>query len=245
MHQILKAHIRRKEFDHGYLLCGDDETGRKMAFEAATVILQIPQGNSLETPKEFPWGKLAAHPDFFYKKFELFGIDDSRMLKEWASSRPFFGSGKVAIMEIFSLSAESANALLKVFEEPNEGVHFFVISPSAEAVMPTLRSRLTVINNATEQNKIEEETIGFCKEFLSLAPNKRLESIKKALPDKAKAVEFLNGLEMILEKTIRTSARLETTKALEEIQKGRQFIFDRASSPKMIMEHLALALPRF
>ena len=244
MHQILKAHIRRKEFDHGYLLCGDDETGRKMAFEAATVILQIPQGNSLETPKEFPWGKLAAHPDFFYKKFELFGIDDSRMLKEWASSRPFFGSGKVAIMEIFSLSAESANALLKTFEEPNEGVHFFIISPSAEVVMLTLRSRLTVIDNFFRERIVNEETVELCKEFLNLTPDKRLKSVKNVSLDKIKAVEFLNGLEMILEKTIWSSARLKATKALEEIQKSRQFIFDRASSPKIIMEHLALSLPK-
>jgi hypothetical protein len=91
---------------------------------------------------------------------------------------------------------------------------------------------------------MEEGTIEFCKEFLNLTPNKRLESVKNILTNKVKAVEFLNGLEIILEKTIGTSARPKTTKALEEIQKGRRFIFDRASSPKIIMEHLALALPK-
>lgn len=232
MHPVLKAHIDSKKFDHGYLLCGDGEAGRKMAFEAAAVILAHN-------------GNLESHPDFLYQKFESFGIDDSRMLKEWASSRPFFGIGKIAVIEIFSLSMESANALLKIFEEPNAGVYFFVISPSAEVVMLTLRSRLTIINNAVEQSKIEEEIIEFCKEFLNLTPNKRLESVKKILSDKVKVVEFLNKLEAYLERIMNKSAQSQSIKALEEIQKSRRFIFNRASSLKIIMEHLALALPKF
>jgi len=39
MRPILKAHIEKKEFHHAYLLCGDEETGKKMAEEAARVIL--------------------------------------------------------------------------------------------------------------------------------------------------------------------------------------------------------------
>ena len=247
MHHILKAHIDKKEFDHGYLLCGDSDACREMAFEAAAVILGIskenPQGLPFEGFKGSPWG-LKVHPDFLYQKFEMFGIDDSRSLKEWASSRPFFGGGKIAVIEIFSLSIESANALLKTFEEPNEGVHFFIILPSMEVVIPTLRSRLTVINNFPKNEIIGEETIEFCKKFLNLTPNKRIESVKNMLPDKVKAAEFLNGLEIILEKTVKAPMRLKTKKALEEIQKGRRFIFDRAASPKIIMEHLALSLPR-
>lgn len=231
MHQILKAHIERKSFDHGYLLCGDGELCKKMAFETAAVILSHK-------------GNLGAHPDFLYQKFESFGIDDSRILKEWASSRPFCGNGKVAIMDIFSLSVESANALLKTFEEPNEGIYFFVISPSPETIIPTLRSRLTIIDNFSAQEETKEETIELCKIFLNSLPSRRLESIKKVLTDKIKAVEFLNGLEITLEKTAKTSVRERVTEALEEVQKSREFIFDRASSFKMIMEHLALTLPR-
>lgn len=231
MQPVLKAHIERKEFDHGYLLCGNGELCRKMAFEAAAVILSHK-------------GNLGAHPDFLYQKFETFGIDDSRMFKEWASSRPFCGNGKVAIIEVFSLSIESANALLKTFEEPNNGVYFFVISPSPETIIPTLRSRLTIIDNFSAQEETKEETIELCKNFLNSFPGKRLESIKKILTDKIKAVEFLNGLEITLEKTAKTSVRARVTEALEEVQKSREFIFDRASSFKMIMEHLALALPR-
>lgn len=232
MHQVLKAHIDSKEFDHGYLLCGDGELCRKIAFEAAAVILAHT-------------GKLESHPDFLYQKFESFGIDDSRTLKEWSSSRPFYGNGKVAIMDIFFLSVESANALLKLFEEPNEGVYFFVISPSPETIIPTLRSRLTIIDNFVARKEIKEETIELCKNFLNSLPSGRLGSIKRILTDKIKAIEFLNELEIILEKTTKTSARARATKALEEIQRSREFIFDRASSFKMIMEHLALALPRF
>lgn len=232
MHQILKAHIDSKKFDHGYLLCGDGELCRKAAFEAAGVILARK-------------GNLEAHPDFLYQKFEAFGIDDSRALKEWASSRPFFGSGKIAIMEIFSLSVESANALLKIFEEPNAGVHFFVISPSAEVIIPTLRSRLTVIRlgSSTSNSEVGLPGSGSAEEFLKLPSNNRLESIKKILTDKIKAVEFLNELEVYLERMI-GGAQLWPRKALKEVQESRRFVFDRSPSLKMIMEHLVLVLPR-
>lgn len=251
MHPLLKAHIEKKEFHHAYLLCGDTDECQKAAIEAARAILS-PSSTSKSDFDE------RAHPDFSRGKFELFGIEDSRDLKNWAASRSFYGNGKVFVAEIFAFNSESSNALLKILEEPNEGVHFFIIASSAEVVMPTLRSRLTVIELGHRMSKsgldigCPSGDLELAEKFLKDSPNKRLEIAKKMADekkadktDKAKIVEFLNGLEISLERKLRLAERKKAISAMEELQKSREFIFDRGSSAKMILEHLALVLPKF
>ena len=255
MHPILKAHIEKREFSHAYLLCGDGEVCRKMAEETTRAILSE---NNLES-----------NPDFSHRRFGLFGINDSHNLTSWAATKSFSGKGKVFVMEVFSFNMESSNALLKTLEEPNEKNHFFIIVSSVENVMPTLRSRLTVIDlrlgSSASKSDLEAE---LPREFLKSLPNKRLEMVKKMLvksdeenellsessANKQKAVQFLNTLEFLLEKELRQkhldiecpsghSMSKSKHTALEELSRSRQFILDKGASPKIILEHLALALP--
>jgi len=219
MNPVLKSHIENKEFQHAYLLAGDYDASREMAFEAAKVLLKHEN--------------LTSHPDFFYEKFEMFGINESQKVSFWASQRPLLGSNKVFVAEVFSFSVESANALLKTFEEPFEGTHFFVLVPSVEIVIPTLRSRFVVISGLGERGEISEETKKLCLEFLKALPSKRMKMAEKISKDKAEAAEFLNGLEVVAGKNY---------KILNAVQKAREFLFDRSPSVKMLMEQLALIL---
>lgn len=239
----------KENFHHGYLLAGDFEISRKMAFEAAEKILDpttVAGGNDNGC-------RLKTHPDFFYQKFDLFGIDDSQDLRRKASMRPLFGESKVFVIEIVSFSIESANALLKTFEEPYEGTHFFVLVPSWEDVIPTLRSRLTIIDNRTNREIVDEEKKKFYEKFLRNLPTKRLDMIQSIIRDKnkEKAIAFVNGLEIMLEKSVslRTDITGNPTETrffehLEQIQKCRDFLFQKGGSPKMVLEHLALTLPQ-
>jgi len=222
MDSILKCHIEKGDFHHGYLLVGDFEISRNMALEATRAILK-------------PEGKIEAHPDFSHQKFELFGIEESRDLTKKASKRPFVGDKKVFIIELFSFSLESANALLKTLEEPYFGTYFFVIVPSLENIIPTLVSRLTVIDNSKIKKELSEEKIKFYKKFLSDLPNKRLETIKKFMENRQEAIEFLSELELITKKDF---------KVLEEIQRCKSFLFSQGASAKIVLEHIALALPQ-
>lgn len=238
MESILKTHIETGNFHHGYLLAGDFEISRKAALEAARVILTSMSGVDVS--------RLEANPDFFHQAFELFGIQDSRELRQRASATSFGGAGKVFIIEIFSFSAESANALLKLFEEPSKGTHFFIIVPSLDDVIPTLRSRLAVVDNQdSERLALGTEE---ARKFLADLPGKRTESIKKILKDKQAAINFLDELEIILARAVKPPLGGFTAKtkiqALEEIQKCRGFLFSKAGSPKMVLEHLALSLPQ-
>jgi len=228
MDSILKHHIKKGDFHHGYLLVGDFEVSRKMAMEAAKAILK-------------PEGKIEAHPDFFYQKYELFSIEESRDLIGKASRKPFFGQSKVFIIELFSFSIESANALLKTLEEPYTGTYFFIIVPSLENVLPTLASRLTVVDNSKIKKELNEEKIEFYKKFLADLPNKRLENIKKFTESRQDAIEFLNELELVVAGNL-TEAKFSSP--LEEIQKSKSFLFSQGASAKMVLEHIALALPQ-
>lgn len=220
MDSVLKHHIESGNFHHGYLLVGDFEISREMALEAARAILK-------------PEGKIEAHPDFSHQKFELFGIEESRTLTEKASRRPFVGDKKVFVIELFSFSLESANALLKTLEEPYPGTIFFVIVPSLENIIPTLVSRLTVIDNSKIKKELGEGKIKFYNKFLSDSPNKRLETIKN-IKERHEAIEFLNELELTT----------KDFKILGEIQRCKSFLFSQGASAKMVLEHIALTLPQ-
>ena len=78
--------------------------------------------------------------------------------------------------------------------------------------------------------------------------------LSESSANKQKAIQFLNTLEFLLEKELRqedldiecpSGHSMSKSKhiALEELSRSGQFIFDRGSSPKIILDHLALALP--
>ncbi len=229
--QILKNHIKSGEFSHGYLLVGNVEISRESAFEASRILLA----------KE----RLDTHPDFFNQQYDSFGIDDSRELIYKASQRPFLGENKVFVIETFSFTVESANALLKLLEEPFAGTHFFIIVPVKDIVIPTLRSRLVIVEN---KNQEMESGKGKAKktaeEFLAGMPTQRMGMVEKISKDKQKAVEFLNFLEVVLAENLERKKEMSSAGGLEEIQKSKNLLASRYGSQKMILERLALILPQ-
>ena len=77
---------------------------------------------------------------------------------------------------------------------------------------------------------------------LSAKSGEENELLSESSANKQKAIQFLNILEFLLHLDIQCpSGRM----ALEELSRSRQFISDRGASAKMILEHLALALPIF
>jgi DNA polymerase III delta prime subunit len=113
------------------------------------------------------------NPDFYHEKFEVIGIDDSRKLKELHSSKSFKeGTNRIFIIESSSITHEAQNALLKIFEEPNTDTHFFLIMPSVEVLLPTLRSRLSIIKTEQENPLLES-----AENFLKLSAKQKIEFV--------------------------------------------------------------------
>lgn len=69
-------------------------------------------------------------------------IDDIRALKRKLSTTSYEGAGAVVLLlEAHRLKAESANALLKILEEPPPQTYFVLTATSLEGLLPTIISR--------------------------------------------------------------------------------------------------------
>lgn len=72
---------------------------------------------------------------------EAIGVGQVRMLSSWAHGTA--DSKKIAILENADRMLDSArNALLKLLEEPPEGVHLLLLTTRRSAIIPTVLSRL-------------------------------------------------------------------------------------------------------
>lgn len=195
------------------------------------------------------------NPDFLYITFEVFGIDEGRRLKEMQTGKAFIGDRRFFIVSASSFTHEAQNSLLKVFEDPSPNVHFFVIMPSADGILPTLRSRFFIIEHESKyktKKTYDEKTIS-AKEFLENNKASRLAMIKGIVEekDKDRALALLNDIEVELHvklvASVGTSSGVspkQIAELLEEIGRGKQYLHDQSSSVKLILEHLALVLPQ-
>ncbi len=182
------------------------------------------------------------NPDFYHEKFEVLGIDDSRKIKENHLSKGFKENGRrIFIIEASGITHEAQNSLLKILEEPNSNSHFFIIMPTSEILLPTLRSRLYIINSF--ENKHNPEILNEVNKFLKLSKKEKVtfvDEIAKNISDekinKIYAIEFLSALESTLYKR----DHLKNTKILGAIIKARDYMNDRSPSVKQLLEYIAL-----
>ena len=186
---------------------------------------------------------LRNNPDAHFLSYNNMGVDDVRALVGSALLKPFSGSHAFFIISAISLTREAQNALLKLFEEPTEGTHFFLITPSFKNLLPTLQSRLFLLREASS---VAPRSGG--EAFLHADPKERLTFLTSLIEkkDKEGALRFLNDLEVyfhhLLEKPENISE--DVTRALHDIEMVRTYLSDRAPSLKMLLEYLALSLPK-
>ena len=73
-------------------------------------------------------------------------IDQVRQVQRDARLKPFEGSCRVVIIDgAESLSEETANSLLKILEEPPDGVILVLLATDASSVLPTITSRCKLL----------------------------------------------------------------------------------------------------
>lgn len=176
-----------------------------------------------------------ANPDFHFAVHESFGVDESRELAAAQGLRPVMGDRKVFVLAIRGITHEAQNALLKVFEEPTPGAHFFVVSPSSRILLPTLRSRMVVVTHLSALQSGEAQAVADAKAFMSLGVKDRMALVQPIVEekDRPRAEAFLQAL--IGE--LRTAGKV---KAVREVLPLLGYLKDRASSLKLILERAAL-----
>ncbi|OHA34373.1 MAG: hypothetical protein A2938_00780 [Candidatus Taylorbacteria bacterium RIFCSPLOWO2_01_FULL_48_100] len=148
-----------------------------------------------------------------------------------------------------SITHEAQNALLKTFEEPTPHTHFFLLIKNADMLLPTLHSRVEVVSAEAAGISSSESGKEEAKEFLAASVEKRIasaEKIVKALKDE----KMTKGVATALISDMVGAARgthafpRTATEGLEHLVRAEEYARDRSASLKIILEHLAVVLPK-
>lgn len=204
-------------------------------------VYEGPQGalDALAEDARERFGFGAEHsPDAHMRRFEKFGIDESRWLVEAGALRSS-GGRALFVLGLASITSEAQQALLKLLEEPQEGSVYVMLVPHG-ALLPTVRSRMLPYPASLGADEGTKDAA----KFLALGGKERSDFIAKLLKDdegaKERVRDFINALEAELHKK---AADGGTRRALGDIAMVRDYLGDRSPSLKMLLEHLAVALP--
>lgn len=149
--------LERERLHHAWLLCGIEGTGKAtFAYRAARRLLGAapdPRLGPLGSRPDDPVSRqiaAQAHPDLLVlerledggKLKKSISVDQARSLPEFFAKSPSQARYRVAIIDAADhLNNNSANALLKILEEPPEKGVLFLVSHAPGRLLPTIRSR--------------------------------------------------------------------------------------------------------
>lgn len=223
MQQLVDSFENSRYLHHAYFLVGEKDG----LFSELLLFLENNVGI-----------KTHGNPDFWFGKFDNLTIAEAREISESSLKKDFGGSRKVFVIQTDFISQEAQNSLLKVFEEPTEGTHFFIISPQ-DILLPTLRSRMQVFSHTDSAEQTKPVSI------LGLSLSDRLTKVKKiteAISDeegtKQDAISFVNQIE----NEIYSRGIENNSEQLELCQKTREALFDRGAPVKIVLENLVLSI---
>jgi len=194
--------------------------------------------------------KTSGNPDFCHITIDNFKMDEALNLRAMSAGKSFSSGKKIFLVCVNNFSLDAQNVLLKMFEEPIENTHFFLVVPDVNALLKTVVSRFYLIKQ--ENQNTEEEQV---KNFLNMSLQNRLDFIKEFLPKKeednedspqlesnrSKALKFLNEIETVLHSNM--SKRHFDISFFEHFFKVRKFLRMPGASPKTLMESVALVVP--
>jgi DNA polymerase-3 subunit delta' len=148
---------QRGRLHHAWLLCGPEGVGKaSFAYRAARRLLGAapdPARGPLGSAPSDPVSRLVSaqsHPDLMVlerlveggKTKKSISVDQARDLPEFFAKSPSQARYRIAIIDAADdLNVNSANALLKVLEEPPERGVLFLITHAPGRLLATIRSR--------------------------------------------------------------------------------------------------------
>lgn len=198
--------------------------------------------------------KVQCNPDVVVLRYGLFSVDDARRVCETAAQAPFTGEYKALIIAASRTFHEAQNALLKLFEEPPPNTYIFLVLPTLGGLLPTLRSRVQIINDfhvGPPRSYGIPEAAG---EFMKASKEERSTLIKKLANGKDEeerrenrdeAIAIMDGIEAVAYRQRGDTFRFQqgVTSLLNDIAVLRGHLYDRSAPVKMILEHLSLVMP--
>lgn len=141
-----------KAIAQSWLICGPPGSGRSNIARAFAAALESPDhGMGAEPTRTTAQVLAGTHPDVTVLATDkvTIGIDEVRGLIETAEQTPSTAPWRIIIIEdVDRMLERTTNVLLKEIEEPSPHTIWLLCAPSAQDVLPTIRSRTRIINLA-------------------------------------------------------------------------------------------------
>ena len=135
-----------------WLICGPPGSGRSNLARAFAAALESPDHGLSDEPTRVTKQVLAgSHPDVTVLATDkvTIGIDQVRDLIGVSEQTPQTAPWRIIIIEdVDRMLERTTNVLLKEIEEPSPHTIWLLCAPSAQSVLPTIRSRTRMVNLA-------------------------------------------------------------------------------------------------
>lgn len=178
----------------------------------------------------------STNPDVHVLTFGELGIADARELARRSSMTPLSAPQQVFLVTCKGLTHEAQNALLKLFEEPSPRTQFYVMVPQKGLLLPTLQSRLMIIEAPQTEQALENVAY---QTFKNASLGERLEIVAEI--SKTNDSERIEAILLGVEREV---VGRDVNSALQQtLMTVREHIARRGASKKMLLESLALTLP--
>lgn len=143
----MRAEIRENRAGHTYLLVLDDPRNLRFALkEFAKLFFFVSEEG--ETAREIRISDLIEKETFsdciiLPENGKKFSVEDAEKIQEESALKPVEGEKKLFVIGDFAdATREAQNKLLKLLEEPPEGVYFLLGATVTYPVLPTVLSRV-------------------------------------------------------------------------------------------------------
>lgn len=224
---------------HAYLYVGERETGLQEVRAYAERSLGLAGMDN---------------PDVVVFEYGLFSVDDARRVTAFSAQSSVSGGTRLIAIAVGRLFHEAQNALLKLFEEPNEGTVLVLIIPAEGLLLPTLRSRLIPLPSENSTDVLSEDIQTFLqgskteREKLVTKLVARSKSDKDAEKQAARlaAVDLIYGITRAAydrRRNVEGKEAEELDALLGDLSRFAPILHERSAPLKLIFEHLLLVLP--
>lgn len=140
------------QITQSWLICGPPGSGRSNMARAFAAALESPDhGMSVEPTRVTQQVLAGTHPDVTVLTTNkvTIGIDQVREIITTSEQMPATAPWRIIIIEdVDRMLERTTNVLLKEIEEPAEHCIWLLCAPSAQDVLPTIRSRTRIVNLA-------------------------------------------------------------------------------------------------
>ena len=145
------------QITQSWLICGPPGSGRSNVARAFAAALESPDHGLNDEPTKTTEQVLAGtHPDVSVLATNkvTIGIDEVRDIITTSEQMPGTAPWRIIIIEdVDRMMERTTNVLLKEIEEPSPHTIWLLCAPSAQDVLPTIRSRTRIVNLAVPSNQ--------------------------------------------------------------------------------------------